>query len=135
MEGVEGLYSEEPKSHTTLKSNTYKNMKEKFAALQNQQGYFGSFLRGMSKDALIAKNAMRKAGESFNVDGHVNAMKEQGVADDVIENFQKTRKMDKVGTGFLEDLGRGSMGGGAAKVAGYMIGASMLVDMLNPFGD
>lgn len=135
MEGVEGLYSDEPKVHTTLKSNTYNSMKEKFAHLQGTMGYFSSFMRGVSKDALIAKNAMRRAGESMNMETHVNHLKEQQVPEEVIENFQNTRKMDNVGKGFLNDLGRGSLGGGVAKVAGYMIGASMLVDMLNPFGD
>lgn len=135
MEGVEGLYSEEPKSSTTLKSNTYKSMREKFAALQNEQGLFGSFLRGVSKDGLIAKNAMRRAGESMDIENRVKNLQDMGESQEYIDTFQKSRKMDKVGKDFLSDLGRGSLGGGVAKVAGYMIGASMLVDMLNPFGD
>ena len=134
---MEGLYEEAGsfKENTTLNSNKFKSMREKFAAMQADQGLFKSFMRGVAKDGLIAKNAMRRAGESFQAEGHVSAMRDQGVSDDVIENFQKTRKMDRVGKEALEGLGRGSVGGGVAKVAGYMIGASMLADMLNPFGD
>jgi hypothetical protein len=34
---------------------------------------------------------------------------------------------------YLEDMGGGSKALGGAKIAGYMVGASMLADMLNPF--
>jgi hypothetical protein len=36
---------------------------------------------------------------------------------------------------YLTGMGRGSKALGGAKVAGYMVGASMLMDMLNPFDD
>lgn len=36
---------------------------------------------------------------------------------------------------YLEDMGGGSKALGGAKIAGYMVGASMLADMLNPFDD
>lgn len=51
------------------------------------------------------------------------------------DGAQKMKDLKKHGGDYLEKMGRGSKTIGGAKVAGYMVGASMLTDMLNPFDD
>lgn len=43
--------------------------------------------------------------------------------------------LKKTGGEYLHKMGHGSKTLGAAKIGGYMVGASILADMLNPFDD
>lgn len=56
-------------------------------------------------------------------------------ADSITDSAEAYKQLKKTGGDYLSNMGRGHKGLGVAKLGGYMVGASMLVDMLNPFDD
>jgi hypothetical protein len=56
-------------------------------------------------------------------------------ADSITDSADAYKQLKKTGGDYLSNMGRGHKGLGAAKLGAYMVGTSMLVDMLNPFDD
>lgn len=123
-----------PELESNKPVNGFKSMKEKYASMAQGQNAFSDFGRTLNKDFMIARGAATKAKDSLEHGKRVAAEVDAGVigAEKAVKNDMK---LEQIGSKFLEDFGRGSKGVGAGKVAAYMIGASMLVDMLNPFND
>jgi hypothetical protein len=79
---------------------------------------------GLFKDSADILSGKRAEGTAAMSDTKAAT----GAASDLSE-------LKKAGGNYLDNMGRGSKTLGAAKVGAYMVGASMLVDMLNPFDD
>lgn len=56
-------------------------------------------------------------------------------ADSITDSADAYKQLKKTGGDYLSNMGRGHKGLGVAKLGAYMVGTSMLVDMLNPFDD
>ena len=56
-------------------------------------------------------------------------------AEEIGKKINKVEALSDAGSNFLTGMGRGNKTLGATKIGAYMIGGSMLVDMLNPFDD
>ena len=56
-------------------------------------------------------------------------------ADSITDSAEAYKQLKKTGGDYLSNMGRGHKGLGVAKLGAYMVGTSMLVDMLNPFDD
>lgn len=94
----------------------------------------------LSEDLRHTKEAMTDLGESLTYDPeqHRKAQIDAGADPADVKVKSAGNKWDetkKIGGDYLEKMGRGNKTFGAAKVAGYMVGASMLADFLNPFDD
>ncbi len=48
--------------------------------------------------------------------------------------FQKGKSVTQSADSLIKGIGRGSYGKGAAKIGGYLAGAAILADFINPFG-
>lgn len=114
------------------------------------------FIKGLQRDWNAVKKAGVRTAESFG-DGyqkktaqetveHSKFLEESGMPDEQIafkkasreeamSLGKKERSLEKIGGNLLEDLGRGNKIAGGAKLGAYMVGASMLTDLLNPFND
>lgn len=87
----------------------------------------GGLLDAMKQDGATTK------GYLSDVAGILSGEKE--AAEIVSTGKAKTDSLKTRSGKYLEDMGGGSKTLGGAKVAGYMLGAAMLTDMLNPFDD
>lgn len=143
------------KSTNTVEANEALNkvMGAASDTLKNFQS--SSFGKGLKRDWNAIKKAGVRTAESF---GDTFEKKQMGAFDEKVSNLKeaganideaamraakseaigagkKERSLEKIGGNLLEDLGRGNKVAGGAKLGAYMVGASMLTDLLNPFND
>jgi hypothetical protein len=86
----------------------------------------------LKEDFELTKNAMSNASDI--VTGK-RAAAQIGAAQTAVDATESLSQLKDTGGEYLKQMGRGNKFLGGAKIAGYMIGASMLADMLNPFDD
>lgn len=104
------------------------------ATLKSNKGIFSDMTRGLKRDFNIARNAVSKLEKTTTQEARAKTLREAGkTEEDIAKIMSKDMKVEQIGSKFLEEFGRGSKTAGAGKVAAYMVGGAMLVDMLNPF--
>lgn len=90
----------------------------------------------LKKDFELTKDFISDVGGTLSGDAMKAEMEAGGqVAMDVSTGKGKFDRLKQQGGDYLSKMGRDSKMLGGAKIAGYMVGTSMLLDMLNPFDD
>lgn len=103
---------------------------------QEAAGESKGLLSHMKKDFELTKDFLSGVGGTLSGDA-MKAEAEAGaeVAADAHTGKGKFERLKQQGGDYLSKMGRDSKIYGGAKIAGYMVGTSMLLDMLNPFDD
>lgn len=110
LENDAEVTAKQVKEKSEVKGGLVEHVKQDFAYTKEFLGDASGILSGKKAEAAA------ELGVSAAVDG-----------------AGKVDELKKSGSTYLENMGRGNKTLGGAKVAAYMVGASMLTDMLNPF--
>ncbi len=103
---------------------------------QEAAGESKGLLSHLKKDLDLTKDFLSDVGGTLSGDAMKAEIEAGGQATmDISTGQNKFERLKNQGGDYLSKIGRDSKIFGGAKIAGYMVGTSMLLDMLNPFDD